>query len=917
MKKLRSLAAALLLPLAAMQAADLSKYNVVWDSPSQDSLDSMPLSGRLGAGANVWVESGSIWIYPSHNGAYDEQGRLLKLGCLRITPVGFKLGEAGFRQELHLANGTITITQGDFHAALWFAGETLMVESHSPKPLAYDVAFGTWRDKKREGILVDVFVETRQDFTEDQVQPGKNGFVWFHRNADFGVDIVEKAKKQGIPPEALHDITTKRVFGGAAAVRGGISEPVASEVQWQFWDGKAWTGCTSELENLAIAVRLGAKLDGDPKQWAAEAAALLDPAARKAAQADEAKRWDEFWSRSHIAVNPAAGAADEGWLSGRNYQLFRYMLACNRSGELPLLFNGGIFTTDNKPGRIAGNSSPAAPLSAGAPSSPDFRRWLFCHFMSQNQRWLGWPTLAGGDVDLLEPSVAFYRDRSATAALRAKNNGAEGVLYPEPLDVWGLCGYAPTGTGLCGAGHLHYYYSMMLENAWMALQASVALGISIEKDLPWIEGTILFYDSFYRAQTKKRTGSELTADGKLRIYPSQALEFGGGATDPLEVVCAMHSITAALLARPDLSVASRERMQRIQATIPDLPAGKRKGRDSLFPARSVEQEFNPWEPCEMFAAWPYRMVGVTRPETLQLARDSWETIPDRRAASCKLDFSWMATVANVASLARPEEAKKRAIHKMANTVAPQARFPAFFGPGHDWIPDHNWGGSGMVGMQEMILAPEPGPTGKLHVFPSWPKDWDVDFKLHAPGQTTVEGVLKGGKLESLKVTPESRTKDIVNWLEKETPYEPPAPGNNEFEPPKPSATPLPAISQGKKVSASSQFNQAGYDASKAVDGNLNTRWASDFAAREGWLEIDLGAEKEITRAKISEVEYPEIREFALEVKQGDAWKEVARGTTLGANKEIPFAPVKAQFVRLRILKAERAININEFQVFEK
>jgi len=785
MKKLQILALAALasFPLA-LQAFDLSKHNVVWDSPSQDSLDSMPLSGRLGAGANVWVQDGSIWIYPSHNGAYDEQGRLLKLGCLRITPEGLQLGQAGFRQELVLANGTILIEQGDFQAALWFAGETLLFESRSAKPLAYDLAFGTWRDKKRDGILVDVFVGTRQTFLPDQVQPGKDGFVWFHRNADYPIDLAGKAKRQGIPPESVPDLTTKRVFGGAAMVEGGMTEPVPADVEWQFWNGKAWTGKTPERQNLAIAIRLGGKLDANPQQWAAEAKALLDPAARAAAKADETKRWEEFWSRSHLVVNPSAGEGDPGWLAGRNYQLFRYMLACNRGGEFPLLFNGGIFTTDNKPGRVTGNSSPAAPLSAAAPSSPDFRRWLFCHFMSQNQRWLGWPTLAGGDADLLEPTIAFYRNRAAIAAARAKANGADGMVYPEPIDVWGLCAYAPTGTSLCGAGHLHYYFSIMLETAWMALQGRDALGISLEKDLPWIEGTVRFYDSYYRAETKKRTGQELTADGKLRIYPSQALEFGMGATDPLEVVCAMHRITGALLAMPDLPAASRERLERIQPTIPDLPIGKRQGRASLFPARSVEQEANLWEPCEMFAAWPYRMVGVTKPETLPLARDTWETIPEARAKLCKLDFSWMATVANVASLARPEEAKKRAIHKMANTVAPQARFPAFFGPGHDWIPDHNWGGSGMVGMQEMILAPEPGPTGKLHLFPAWPKDWDVDFKLHAPGPTIIEGVLKSGKIESLKVTPESRAKDIVNWLDKETPYEPPNPAETSVEQPK-------------------------------------------------------------------------------------------------------------------------------------
>jgi alpha-L-fucosidase len=102
-----------------------------------------------------------------------------------------------------------------------------------------------------------------------------------------------------------------------------------------------------------------------------------------------------------------------------------------------------------------------------------------------------------------------------------------------------------------------------------------------------------------------------------------------------------------------------------------------------------------------------------------------------------------------------------------------------------------------------------------------------------------------------------------------------------------------------------------------VDGDPRTRWASDIAARSGWIEIDLGAEKEIARVKIDEIEWPETREFAIEVKQGDAWKEVARGATIGANKQITFAPVKARFVRLNVLKAERAININEFSVFEK
>jgi hypothetical protein len=886
--------------VGADSPAWLEACKVAWDSPSKDSLDSMPLSGRLGAGANVWVQDGSVWLYLAHGASYDEQGRLLKLGCLRVTPVDLRLGEPGFRQELDPATGTITIRQGGFAVSLWFAGETLVWESASPAPVALEVAFATWRDRKRDGVKLDVWgAETVQP---DRVSADEAGFAWSHRNADYPVDVTAKAKGQGIAAAAVHDPTTRRVSGGAVAVDGGLSKPPESAVQWQFWDGKAWAGRTAARAAHVIAVRLGARLDADPATWRAEAQAALKPEARQAARADEQRRWDAFWARSHVAVNPSAKPDDAGWLIGRNYQLFRYLLACNRDGELPLPFNGGIFTTDNRPGRITGNNNNELAISPGPPCTPDFRRWIGCRFMSQNQRWLGWPALANGDADLLAPSIAFYRDRAATAAARARRNGADGVVYPEPLDVWGLCCVGPRPDGLCGAEHLTFHFSMMLEHAWMALQGRDALGISLKDDLPWIEGTVFFYDSYYRAQCRNRTRKELGDDGRLVIYPSCGLEFAGGATNPVEVVAGLRRVTAGLLARPDLPAASRERLQRIQGTLPELPLGRRRGRPALLPAKTWERDYNKWEPIEMYAAWPYRLVGIVAPETLPLARDTWETVPADRAALCKQDYSWMANVANMAALAWPEEAKKRAIYKMANTAAPQARFPAFFGPGHDWLPDHNWGGSGMTGVQEMILAPEPGPAGKLHLFAGWPAEWDVDFRLHAPGPAIVEGVLRGGKLESLRVTPGSREKDVVNWLGRIPAYQPPPP-------------PPVALSQGKAVKVSSQFDQPGYDAARAVDGDLKTRWASDFAARSGWVEVDLGGEQEIGRVWIAEIEWPETREYAIEVRAGDAWKEVARGTTIGADKEVVFPPVRARHVRLNVLKAVRPVNINEFQVF--
>jgi hypothetical protein len=152
------------------------------------------------------------------------------------------------------------------------------------------------------------------------------------------------------------------------------------------------------------------------------------------------------------------------------------------------------------------------------------------------------------------------------------------------------------------------------------------------------------------------------------------------------------------------------------------------------------------------------------------------------------------------------------------------------------------------------------------------------------------------------VAPKSRAKDIVNWLGKQPAYQPPPP------PPVP-------LSQGKRVTVSSQFDQPGYDAPRAVDGDLKTRWASDFAARDGWLAVDLGEEEEIGSVWISEIEWPETQEFAVEIKLGEAWKEIARGTTIGADKTIGFPPARAREIRLHVLKTKRPIHINEFQIF--
>jgi hypothetical protein len=64
----------------------------------------------------------------------------------------------------------------------------------------------------------------------------------------------------------------------------------------------------------------------------------------------------------------------------------------------------------------------------------------------------------------------------------------------------------------------------------------------------------------------------------------------------------------------------------------------------------------------------------------------------------------------------------------------------------------------MIALQEMLMQTD---GRKIYLFGAWPKYWDVDFKLHAPYQTTIEAMLRNGKIESLKVTPQHRRDDVT------------------------------------------------------------------------------------------------------------------------------------------------------------
>lgn len=105
-----------------------------------------------------------------------------------------------------------------------------------------------------------------------------------------------------------------------------------------------------------------------------------------------------------------------------------------------------------------------------------------------------------------------------------------------------------------------------------------------------------------------------------------------------------------------------------------------------------------------------------------------------------MGYSWHQNGIFAARLNLLDEAEKYLEIKLCDSPK---RFPTFWGPGHDWTPDHNHGGSGMIQLQEMLVNVA---FGEIELLPTWNKNVDVRFRLHLPRKKVVECRCENGRI---------------------------------------------------------------------------------------------------------------------------------------------------------------------------
>ena len=781
-----------------MTAGTLEAYNVVWDAPSRNSSESMPCGGG-DIGLNVWVEDGDVLFYMQRSGSLAETNEYLKLGRvrLRLDPNPFAVPEAEFGQELKLREGHVEIggsTAGkdgerlDANVRIWVEAKrpVIHVDVESSQAVHAAAAYENWRledemiphNDRRRSFFTLAKYPGEVKLSKDHVAHVAGGVLFYHRNPGDNtlLELLIRQQALGEFKDEIVDDLRSRTFGGLMT-GPGFEEAGESEGKYQTAPFKAWSLHSEKparRHHLRIVTHIAQTETA--AAWRRDLQASVDTSAN---DLDEARKetlawWAGFWDRSWIVIHPdRPDPSEKAWRVGRNYNLFRYQLGCNAFGEYPSKFNGGNFTYD-------------ANLVGGKARSfgPDWRDWGGGVFTAQNQRLLHWPMLKAGDVDAILPQFELYRRALPGARARVRTHfGHDGAVYSEYIGAPGVAlgaGYGwesgsrgrgteiPFGDpradatrgyndlvekGVMANNCIAYHWESQLEHAYMILEYRRFTGADITRYIPFIENAVVFFDAHYRAREKLRTGRELDAKGRLVIHPSTSCESYRGATNPADVIAGLQACLEGILELGDDALRLRDKAyyRAFLESLPPFAYAQVKGDRVLQPAAGWKRYQNVECP-QFYPLFPFNrfdLLGKNR-DHLQVFRHTWT----QGTFAKNMVQSWHQDGIFFARMGLTAEAADFNTRKLDDSPR---RFPTFWGPGHDWVPDHNRGGSGMIGLQEMLMQTI---GDEIRLLPAWPREWDVDFKLHAPHKTAVEGRVRDGKLVDLKVTPESRRRDV-------------------------------------------------------------------------------------------------------------------------------------------------------------
>jgi hypothetical protein len=728
----------------------------------------MPL-GNGDIGLNVWVEkNGDLFFYISKVDAFDAGHLLPKLGRIRIKTQP-ALSIEKFKQTLSLSDASILVEAGDANFRIWVDAnkQIIRVEGKSKTPQIVNISMESLRPL--------------MDATETLLQTGtvginfidsENRLAWCYRNQSSR--WAENFKSQNTPEMVAKtkDPILHRTSGCLLQAKDFVRENATTLKSIRKSTSFDCSITVNSIQPESVQMWLAEISKPEKSDWEAHCA-----------------YWKSFWKRSYINITSggegkfnldqcrytqfAQGSkAYEGHKEidaklnidqiNQKYALERFCQAAASRGAVPPPYNGSIFTMDMPAGVLGFNKPKEKPVS------PDGRDWAILSFMWQNTRHPYWSMATRGDYDAIKPGMQFVRDGLDICRDHCKKIfGHEGAFIME-ASWWhnvGVFNWAGV------PAHLRYHQLATIE-----LPAIMCEYYEHTRDRKFLDEVLLpcadEFLQFYEVHFPKRD-----ANGIMQMEGVGCAETYQGVTNPCTEIGCMKYLLTKLLSF-DIDDARKEHWSKLLKAMPGVPLRTIRGLDLL----AVGDKYDPGrvncESPELYSIYPFRQVWLGEPELLANARQSFHvrttsidgTIDDQGTET----GGWQSSPVQAAYLGLPREAARLSsinfndqfIHWNDNIDPnapypnrPRARFSAFWECKMDGTPDNDHGANSVNTLQSMLLQSD---GNKIFLLPAWPENWDVSFKLCAANSTTIDCEYRDGKVQSLKVSPESRRNDIVD-----------------------------------------------------------------------------------------------------------------------------------------------------------
>lgn len=682
-------------------ASDYIPKDYVWTTPSKNSSESMPCGGH-DIGMNVWVENGDVLFYIAQSGWFDENNTLLKAGRWRLHLEGNPFDDNHFEQRLCLDEGAVYIKGKDVNIQIWvdvyepvaFAA----IESQHTKQAT--LSYESWRYKDRPVTKAEcqqcsykwVLPADCKTFA-DEIHAKGSHLTFTHQNkAETVFDFtVSRERLDAIKDDLYNPIGNLRMGGKMQA--DGFSYIGTTEGIYASTDYRSWNFQRKKMKKGVISIQLYTG-----KAPTSSVSATVSKERSKT-------WWHKYWQRSYIQTD--CGQQEVTQMI-RNYELMRYMLGCNAYGKWPTKFNGGLFTFD------------PVYVDSTMTFTPDYRKWGGGTMTAQNQRLVYWPMLKSGDYEVLKPQLDTYLRMLPNAIAWSRHHwGHGGACFSEQIENFGLPNPAEYGKHKDGDDW------GVEKNKWLEYEWDTALefGKMYLDMLPWYPDSTL---EKYRVLVTEPLRFFVEHYPNLVIYPGSGCETYKIARNPSSTIAALQALKDYLVdVGADIS------------TIPDIPLHVIDGDTCIAPAVSWERIQNTETP-QLYPVFPWRIYGMGRPH-LDIARNTY--LKDPHAIEMRSTKGWKQDNIWAACLGMTDEATRLNTEKLGNGPY---RFPAFWDPGFDWAPDHNRGGAGMIGLQEMLLQEDLDHNPIL--FPAWSREWNCRFRLYLSGRRCVDAEIKDGKI---------------------------------------------------------------------------------------------------------------------------------------------------------------------------